>query len=359
MNSELINTVSVETHYGFRDVNLYYGDITTATDEVLVLSSHANARIPLAGQVIDRLKEKYGFKFERLAPLLLLRGVEGTHRVVEHLTTPYKEILVVRISGGGGQRQQNVPPKLNTPPLSGYEQAIWTVYGSLAALELQGQRFGSVALPLLGGRRGIHHQKAMRINLDYAAEWLKTSRFMQAVNFYVYEPDQVVLWQEAMNTALRRQFVKTANKHVVQGLSAEIVAIASTPIFQTKRLKEALEPIVKALNSDTLCLQLVATFGRVATEVIVKEVCQSQGIATNLSLFKAINTLDEQKIVAPWLINHFHNIRILGNETVHTGKPVTYRPDELGEDDLIPILASLLRVLSFWQSWHTTLPGSQ
>jgi hypothetical protein len=57
-----------------------------------------------------------------------------------------------------------------------YEKAIWSVFSSLAALELEGNIFESISLPLLGGLRNYPIEQIMAILLKLSNEWLQMSR---------------------------------------------------------------------------------------------------------------------------------------------------------------------------------------
>jgi hypothetical protein len=65
-----------------------------------------------------------------------------------------------------------------------------------------------------------------------------------------------------------------------------------------------------------------------------------------------IKQLWQGKQIAPWIITHLDCLRAFGNEAVHFSDYVTYRPRRLHDDDLVPILASMQRVIAFFLTRH-------
>ena len=101
---------------------------------------------------------------------------------------------------------------------------MWTIFGSLAALEMDEEipRLKSMALPLLGGQREYEIPDIMETLLHQALGWLKVSRFMERVDFYVFEEDHVTEWEDAMNRALGRRVVNLAGNAALEGLQQEL-----------------------------------------------------------------------------------------------------------------------------------------
>lgn len=67
---------------------------------------------------------------------------------------------------------------------------------SLAALELRTDALKSIALPLLAGTRGYAIRDLMGAIIEHSVAWLKVSRYMKAINFYVLEEEIVSLCRQ-------------------------------------------------------------------------------------------------------------------------------------------------------------------
>ncbi len=169
----LVNTLSIESSYGFRRINLYHGDLCAFLDDVLVVSSHAHPSFPPDGSVIRALRSRRGIDFTQLSPLISVREALGTYRVNSDIPSDHKALLVVRIPGADHLGWDSAP-------LEVYRDAVWSIFGSVAALELRGQRFQSMAMPLVGGRRKYSIPDAMAIILEQATRWLETSKSMES-----------------------------------------------------------------------------------------------------------------------------------------------------------------------------------
>ena len=110
--------------------------------------------------------------------------------------------------------------------------------------------------------------------------------------------------------------------------------------------------ITRELRGDEVSIRRLATFGRILTEQMVREITLSEGLSWNGNLFEGISELGKHRRIAPWIISHFHTLRVLGNESVHEGPDEHYVPSDLQDSDLVPVLACLSRILSFWKSWR-------
>jgi O-acetyl-ADP-ribose deacetylase (regulator of RNase III) len=312
VRSQLLNSMSVETPYGFRTFNLHHGNICNSQDNLLVVSSHANPLLSPGGSVIEAITQRYGMLFTELKPLIVLEGVFGTHYLETACGSPHQRILVVRVPASG------VAHGRGTNDLAVYETAVWSLFGSVAALELRGEFFQSMALPLLGGQRGYPIREAMAIILRYASQWLRVSHSMRVVNFYIFDEAHVKDWEEAMNAVLGRRFIDTARNNVIRALRDEILSVlGGTSSLRHAKLRDAIVPLEHGLVADPLCLQQIAIFGRALAERIVQCVCSHQKLDCKGPLIADIELLRKHDVVAPWIISHLHSLRIFGNETVH------------------------------------------
>lgn len=338
------NSVTVESPYGLRSFTLRLGDIAMANDPVLAVPTHANSDVRPSGDVLRAVEKRYGVVFRNPEPLLVPRQGFGTYRIRDRGNFPGREILLVRIPG-------NVSfDRTAQSPLDGYRQALWTLFGSLAALELQGDDLKSLALPLLGATRGFDRLDLMRAILEHSLNWLKASRFMNAINFYLINENIVDEWAVAMDDVLGRKVVDSAQSELISALRDEILARLATgwreSLPDTWQL--CLDSLHHSLQQQRIPLEGVATDARKFTECVVKSLLKEQGVSLHKkSLDTSIKELRQLKQTAPWIISHFDCLRSFGNAAVHLAEDVQYKPPRLREEDLIAILASLQRVLAF------------
>lgn len=350
--SSIRNTVAIESPHGLRSFTLHVGDVVQSMDAVLVVPSHAYAGSALTGQVLDAVRTRYGIDFDNLDPLVAPRTGYGTFRVSSTKPAPYSEILVVRIPGvrsvlQGGHEPVNV-----------IQEVLWTLFGSLAALELRTDALKSIALPLLAGTRGYEVRDLMGAIIEHSIAWLKVSRFMKAVNFYVPEEDAVAPWSKAMDDVLGRRFIDTAQNQLAGALREEILARLGTSHQEgwPAAWQPCLRDIEQDLQQPKVSLERLAGNCRKLAEYMVITVAAEDGVPlSNNVLADSIAELRRKKLVAPWILSHLDCLRVFGNAAVHTGDQVTYTPPRLTRDDLLALLASLQRMLAFAESRYRHL----
>lgn len=351
--SSIRNSVAVESPYGLRSFALRVGDISTASDAVLAVPTHANKELAPTGAVLSRVVDQYGVDFVNVEPLIVPRTGFGTYRVAERGEFNGAEILLVRIPGRSSIENEG------GDPLDVHRQALWTLFGSLAALELRAGELKSLALPLLAGSRGFEISDLMRAILDHSIAWLKASRLMHAVNLYLVDSEAIDQWSDAMDAVLGRSFVDAAQSQLVDALRAEILArLSSCPsVAFPASWSTSLVNLQRALSHQRIALESLATDGRVFAECVVVSLLKQQGVKQPKGTFDdRINELRRRKQIAPWIVSHFDCLRSFGNAGVHLGDDVSYRPPRLHDEDLLGILCSLQRVLEFVDKHDLTPP---
>jgi hypothetical protein len=206
--------------------------------------------------VLERAAERFGLTYNSYEPMLVPRRGFGTFRVHDKGQFPGEELLLVRIPS---PRSTND----NEQPISIYHRALWTLFGSLAALELRSDRLKSMALPLLGGTRGYEIKDLMRAILEQSLSWLKAARFMNAVNFYLIDQPHIDEWALAMDEVLGRKFVDTAQNELIRALRDEILArlTANTIESPSDNLRTCLESLRESLQQQRISIDRVATDG--------------------------------------------------------------------------------------------------
>ena len=96
-------------------------------------------------RVLSAIESRSGIDFGRLEALIAPSATFGTFRLLDKKRAPYAEVLVVRIPGAQSASRTGVEP------IDVIHEALWTLFGSLAALELRTDAVKSIALPLLAG----------------------------------------------------------------------------------------------------------------------------------------------------------------------------------------------------------------
>jgi hypothetical protein len=348
---QIQNWVTVESPHGLRNFTLVMGDISTARDAAIAVPTHANTDIPMSGAVMDAMRGRAGVEFNSHHPIVSPEPGFGTYQVADCGTLPNGSVLLVRIPGVVAAQQRG------KDPLETYRDALWTLFGSLAALEVRGQGFASLAMPLFAGTRDYPVREIMRIILDTSLEWLRTSRSMRSINLYLMDPETVGLWTEAMDEVLGRRFIDSAQNALVHALRDEIVVRLgnSGGRFDSAQWKACTERLSAALAHSKIPLERVAAEARALVECIVVSALRQDGVQQPKGqLDDRIKELRRRGKIAPWILAHFNCLKVFGNAAVHGGDVVTYNPPRLREDDLIPILAALQRVLAFAQANETS-----
>ncbi|MFC1706919.1 hypothetical protein ACFL59_08895 [Planctomycetota bacterium] len=349
-----LNVVGLDSPHGYKTFRLLSGGIEASDAEVVAISAHANPRINPSGAALRSLGFCDGIPVEQLTPLVLMDAgsLAGTYRV-NALAGPHdRDVLVVRIPGLNRTRTDT--------PLDTFEDTLWSLFGSLSALEVKGASYRSLALTVLGGSRGYSVRDVLRLLMQKSLDWLSHSRSMTRVDLHVFEPEHAALWTEAMNEAVGREAFKEAGSVVVQALSEEIRArLTSLQWLSEGDLNlKVTAPLLRALAGDKatgLPLQWLTTPGRVLAEYVVSHLIASQPAWTGSpkhDLYARIESL--HGFIEEWMVYHLHVLRVCGNEGAHLrdGRAA------LREVDLPALLVSLLRVILWWDERSSRKPAA-
>jgi len=340
----LRNSVTVESPYGLRTFALRVGDITCAPDPVLVVPTHANLEYRPDGQVLSRVERTYGADFHKAEVVVTGRsGFIATYRLPNRGSFSGNEILLVRIPG------KRDADRFADDPLDFLSESLWTLYGSLAALELRTNKLTSLAMPLLAGTRGYQVQNLLKVILNHSLEWLRVSRYMNAVNFYLTDSEGVKQWNTAMDEVLGRHSVDSAHRASANALRNEILSVLNgTKInMLPDSWNEVVNELRVSLQSKVIPLERVAVAARRLTELIVSWQLVEMGDVPKGHLGPRLDALKAKKIIAPWILAHLECLKLFGNAAAHSNEDVSYDPPSLRPDDLLGLLSSLQRVLEF------------
>ena len=342
---ETINSVSVETAQGYKTFNLMHGDITQVPTDLLVLSAYGDAVSPPEGQVVQALRQRGVF----IAPEPRWLNFS------ERCWTSFQQ------QEGGGPLSALLTVFIrqlawNGDPLPVFEEAVLGVFASLAALEYRREAYKRVSLPVLYGQRilkehsrgGELYLRLIETLIRQGLLWLKKSDQTHTIQFVVFEEEQMVAWDEAMNKTMGRSLISAGSDAVLVSLCQEIIdAIHSRP---DGRLAGAVVPLVDALaHQDRLSIENVCVWGRKLVETMLLVLLPIIQIKPDRDLASNIEALGKSKAVAPWIVSYMHSLRIFGNESVHAkGDTPGYHPSRLEKGDLVSALSAVRSLLAVW-----------
>ena len=214
-----INTFSIETTKGVRSFHLCHGDICDSADDLIVASTHANANELPTGAVV-RLHNRFGCDFSALQPLIVPRGCFGTS---VNLMPPQGNLPSSLLFGIPGAYSVS---QTTDEPLAVIREALWTLFGSLAAaLDYDGQAYRWLSLPVLAGRRGYPIRDVLVLILENVVKWLRASQATEEITLYVYEAVDFTQWYDEMDAILGRKCFESAKDSVLNGLRQELVSL--------------------------------------------------------------------------------------------------------------------------------------
>lgn len=340
------NSVTVESPYGMRTFALRDGDVTNSVDPVLIVPTHANKDFQPTGRVLSLATERFHVDFANTEKIVSgRREAVGTYRLRDTVDFHGNEILLVRIPG-----KTYADRSSGDNPFEPLSEALWSLFGSLAALELRTNALTSMAMPLLAATRGYDVHDLLKVILDHSLAWLRISRYMNAVNFYLIDSDALNVWDIAMDDVLGRHSIDTAQNALVSTLRSEILTLINST--RTAKLPSLWREILIGLDSSirlkSIPIERVAVDARRFAEVLVCYLLtESTGVPPKGMLGLQLESLKGQKRVAPWIVAHLECLKSFGNAAAHSNQSVSYDPPSLREDDLVGLLASLQRVLEF------------
>ena len=219
-----------------------------------------------------------------------------------------------------------------------------------------GGAYKRVSLPVLYGQRilkehsrgGELYLRLIETLIRQGLLWLKKSDQTHTIQFIVFEEEQMVAWDEAMNKTMGRSLISAGSDAVLVSLCQEIIdAIHSRP---DGRLAGAVVPLVDALaHQDRLSIENVCIWGRKLVETMLLVLLPIIQIKPDRDLASNIEALGKSKAVAPWIVSYMHSLRIFGNESVHAkGDTPGYHPSRLEKGDLVSALSAVRSLLAVW-----------
>ena len=298
------------------------------------------------GAVIRSLAARYALDLASLEPLIVPRGCFGTYLLRGSSTN--RAFLVVRIPS---------PTSIvegKGDPLEVFKEAMWTLFGSFAALEYGGHEYRSISLPVISGRRGFPIGQLLAILLENSVRWLRASNYTEEITLYAYEEEEYQEWFEEMDRILGRRYFDSAKDSVLNGLRQELLSL----VKEADRLgsfdpavRDCLRELSDSLSEAKLRFQGIAGPGRKIAEWMVYFLMERCDVKSKGALYDKIKALNDSGKVAPWVKNYLLSLKDFGNEQVHFSSGVTYQPRSVSQDDLLALLCCISRVLKVWVEW--------
>lgn len=339
--AQTINSVSVETPSGYRSFQLVQGDIAALPTDLLICSSHPDEHRPLDGQIIRRLRERYGVALQQACRFLSLDHDCWTSFHPAPAGLSYTHALVLRMPEPVSKNEGNVL----------FDNAIQGTFAAAAALELMDYRFPVVSIPLLYNRQLENRVAGAEALIRRATAWLKQSAHTHTIQMVFCDTRDMACWDEAMNRSLGRSYVSGGSNKLVAGLCSEVLGLlAGTP---DPRLANAIGPLRGALaQADKLYVEHIGAFGRKLVELMLRHLLPKLGLRHTNVLANNIDELTKSHRVAPWIVSYMHTLRIFGNECVHSRDQISsYQPARVDTGDLVIALSTIRSLLAFWNEF--------
>ncbi|HRW93954.1 MAG TPA: hypothetical protein P5560_13460 [Thermotogota bacterium] len=348
-NPEWLNTVSIISESGkSRELNLFSGDMFSASADLFVVSTHHNGTFPVAGKVWEEVQSRFSVEsdLQEWVPSLSHKGVS------------------VFFPGFLDEKKRWQWVLLRIPSLAfsdlpedfeGFQSVISILFSALAAQEHLGASFRKISMPVIAGQRLMErgldmYQRAIRILIEEASRWLKESRYSECVNLFVFEKGEVPYWNQAMNEVLGREIIDSKNHELIEILQNQVLDgldRVATRLESETFFHGTIKPLRKEIQSENPYLGTIVEFSRRVLECFVNDLANRQGIRIDNCLSNDIKKLKKEMKLAPWFSGYLDIIRIAGNNSVHYPKD-GYIPEKLKNGDLIAVYSALTNMLDFW-----------
>ena len=335
--NKVINEVSIETNDGYKSFELVHGNIITIDSDLLVVSTNAQKDKPLTGPLIGLLKkEDIVINSQKV---LYVASHEKIWTCFQTSSTRknLNAILTLRMN-----QSENIEKEK-----SFFDDSIKCIFSSLSALEYQGYKFSEISLPVIGNT--TDYNSTIESLVRNSILWLKKSSFTKKIIFVVYDHSDLLIWDEALDKIMGRSYSAPGNSLSLEGIIKEVVHLLHQ--LTESKLHTATIPLLHALEkNENVCIENICVFGRKLCELMCLELLKKHDLNIHPMLMNNIETLQQSKIIAPWISSYMHSLRIFGNETVHMKDDVKYKPNHLNENDLIASLSAIKSLVSFWKT---------
>lgn len=327
-----INFVQIETKTGIKEFELVQGDITNLPFNVdlLCLSAFKNDYTPTPSSIIGQLyKKNIDVGEQAKKPALDFRESLGIWVSDKFDNNFFKKIICVEIVGSN-----------NT-----FIGAVRNLFAVISALEVQGDKNFSIALPMIGaGDQSVDNKLVISSLLEVSLEFLKYSRFLNKIYFIVYSSEKANDFNKQMNSILGRVKIKSPTSELANILKRDLNSSIDL-LIDKHSSEEVFKDLKRILNSDFRPFE----FGAITRKSIEKIIEILNPPSKNqFELIKKIDSLNQSIGVSQWIQSYFHTIRIFGNEAVHSREHNNRTPEFVDEKDLEIGMYCMARIIDFY-----------
>jgi hypothetical protein len=328
---ELRNSLDLDTRWGFRSLQVWWGDITAFDSDLLIISAVDDDLSPMEGTVIGALckddmsveRLRHTAEFDLRLPVRLWASSKTGSQGI-------RAVMCVHIPFGSG----NV------------DRIIKRVFLALPILAERGLRLDTVSLPMLGaGGHGLNPADFVHALIEAAQEAFYSLEPIKRICFVEIDHDRAETISHAMDTVLNRVQVVLARGQIVDALRKEV----EDRIGRLEKLDPNIGKVLADLRGALREARstFIGTAGRKVREYVIGSILNGRVHITRDEEFRGLT----QKHVADWIISYLNLLRTFGNHSVHEIKSDIQRPPEIDTQDITLLLFTIQRVLDFWISW--------
>lgn len=321
------NRVIVENPAGDRAFILLEGDIFQERAEVYVFNAYHHD----GGKLLADLRQMYGFD--------------------EIIETPFycapngATVAKVRLASGRIiliLRTELIEHKQISA--GDYKTFIDIVFTSLMALETMGDKFESIAIPVLF-RNGIAaiYPEAIKILAEKSTEWLKKSDNTKAIKMVLFKENDAEIWSENLNDVLGRRTVDSREQASLNDFKHRALTTLQLMSKKLPYWEDTLLPLQEAVDRRDFRPEVIAAFSRKLLEVYCIELCNTKGGQSG-SLDAALKYIRNNALLNAWEIQNLYQIRSFGNPSIHRSETLI-GPIAMNDRDITILLINVCRLL--------------
>ena len=351
VKNRILNQLVIDVPQGTRTFFLNFGDMLIDDSDMWIVTVYDDPVTGTYGDFKNGIEKQFGLHNWDEKKLLTLEN-EGW---VGRLQTPEISGKVPVILPVHTRTQESEPVTLED-----YEHYVKGAFSAVSALEFQGMDIRSIALPVLL-RKGINdlYQEATEILIKYATKFLKHSTNVENIRYYVYHEhkEDAKHWNEAFDNVLGRVFIDASKDGIIESLRRELITVIESYPKGNELWDTVLRPLKDSLvNANSIRSENVGSNGRKLAEIISSDLCLSEDIELEANLSGNIRQLAEHNLLIPWFNQYLHTLRIFGNTSVHSseGLKPKHGPKKIQEEDMLVLLATILRVLKYYKHYLST-----
>jgi hypothetical protein len=330
--NKIKNRVIVESFKGDRAFLLLEGDIFIEPADTYVFNTYKNMDMEVSGSLIDRLRDLYQQDEISDTPFYFTKNGVTVNRLQ---LDKGRNVLLLH---SGLFEHENLS-------LEQYKTFIEIVFTSLTALEAYGERLETIAFPVLlrNGLTSIYRD-AIKILVEKATEWLKTSDSTKVIKYVLYEDGDADKWNDHLDHVLGRTVIKVNESSELRQYQNKALSILQRFNPNVAYWNDTLLPIQDALQRKDFRPEVLAAFSRKLLEVYSHDLNEVDGneassLEGNLSIIRKKN-----KELTEWDIQMLYQIRSFGNPSIHRTDQLV-GPSTMNEKDVMILLICLCRLL--------------